>query len=294
MALTIVEVPRAVTGGVDTHLDMHVAAALDGIGGLLGVEEFSTARRLGRNTRGLADDHDQLTPRLRPTIGCRSGPRLLAVPRRRTLRASCSDGRPAPPTRNRRDRGGSGRAGSPSLKRFCARSVRGGAPSGRRRGPPPTSPRWESNPRHSHDEYDRFHPPASHHPCAGTQSPGSSLRSTQSLRDRLVSGVDPGNGRLRNPGTRSSHRWSRAMSAPRHAMTGSHSECDPHRPHDVASSPTGRVVSPLVATSMPSTQDRLASGVDPGGPGMRPAAPRPRQMPRRNPLRGPGYRATVR
>ena len=31
---------RAVTGGVDTHADAHVAAALDGIGGLLGVSEF--------------------------------------------------------------------------------------------------------------------------------------------------------------------------------------------------------------------------------------------------------------
>lgn len=41
MAMTIVE-NRAVTGGVDTHLDVHVAAALDDIGGLLGVEEFPT------------------------------------------------------------------------------------------------------------------------------------------------------------------------------------------------------------------------------------------------------------
>jgi transposase len=31
-----------VTGGVDTHLDVHVAAALDSIGGLLGVESFPT------------------------------------------------------------------------------------------------------------------------------------------------------------------------------------------------------------------------------------------------------------
>lgn len=31
----------AVTGGVDTHLDVHVAAALDPIGGLLGVEQFA-------------------------------------------------------------------------------------------------------------------------------------------------------------------------------------------------------------------------------------------------------------
>ena len=38
--MTIVEDTRAVTGGVDTHADMHVAAALDPIGGLLGVEEF--------------------------------------------------------------------------------------------------------------------------------------------------------------------------------------------------------------------------------------------------------------
>jgi transposase len=38
--MTIVEDTRAITGGVDTHADMHVAAALDPIGGLLGVEEF--------------------------------------------------------------------------------------------------------------------------------------------------------------------------------------------------------------------------------------------------------------
>jgi transposase len=39
MALTIVETP-AITGGVDTHADVHVAAALDPIGGLLGIQEF--------------------------------------------------------------------------------------------------------------------------------------------------------------------------------------------------------------------------------------------------------------
>jgi transposase len=31
---------RAITGGVDTHADVHVAAALDPVGGLLGVESF--------------------------------------------------------------------------------------------------------------------------------------------------------------------------------------------------------------------------------------------------------------
>jgi transposase len=41
MAVTIVET-RAITGGVDTHADNHVAAALDPIGGLLGVREFPT------------------------------------------------------------------------------------------------------------------------------------------------------------------------------------------------------------------------------------------------------------
>jgi transposase len=40
MAVTIVEDRRAITGGVDTHADVHVAAALDRIGGLLGVLEF--------------------------------------------------------------------------------------------------------------------------------------------------------------------------------------------------------------------------------------------------------------
>jgi len=38
--MTIVEADRSVIGGVDTHLDVHVAAALDPIGGLLGVESF--------------------------------------------------------------------------------------------------------------------------------------------------------------------------------------------------------------------------------------------------------------
>lgn len=43
MAMTIVE-PRAgaVTGGVDTHLDVHVAAVVNAVGGVLGVESFPT------------------------------------------------------------------------------------------------------------------------------------------------------------------------------------------------------------------------------------------------------------
>lgn len=40
--MAIVEVTRSIVGGVDTHLDVHVAAAIDPIGGLLGVESFPT------------------------------------------------------------------------------------------------------------------------------------------------------------------------------------------------------------------------------------------------------------
>lgn len=41
MAVTILAgTSRAVVGGVDTHLDSHVAAAIDGLGGVLGVESF--------------------------------------------------------------------------------------------------------------------------------------------------------------------------------------------------------------------------------------------------------------
>jgi hypothetical protein len=42
MAMTIVESTRPVTGGVDTHADIHVVAAVDANGGVLGVESFAT------------------------------------------------------------------------------------------------------------------------------------------------------------------------------------------------------------------------------------------------------------
>ena len=44
MAVAIVESTRLVTGGVDTHLDSHVVAALDANGGVLGVESFPATR----------------------------------------------------------------------------------------------------------------------------------------------------------------------------------------------------------------------------------------------------------
>lgn len=52
--MTIVET-RLITGGVDTHLDVHVAAALDDNGGVLGVESFPTT------PAGFAELHGWLT-----------------------------------------------------------------------------------------------------------------------------------------------------------------------------------------------------------------------------------------
>ena len=40
--MTIVETTCSVTAGVDTHLDVHVAAVVDQVGGVLGVEAFDT------------------------------------------------------------------------------------------------------------------------------------------------------------------------------------------------------------------------------------------------------------
>ena len=39
---TIAEARPVVTGGVDTHLDMHVAAVVTVVGGVLGTAEFPT------------------------------------------------------------------------------------------------------------------------------------------------------------------------------------------------------------------------------------------------------------
>ncbi|HEX6146809.1 MAG TPA: IS110 family transposase, partial [Acidimicrobiia bacterium] len=54
MAIAIVEAARLVTGGVDTHLDVHVAAVVDVNGGVLAVESLATT------TAGFAELHDWL------------------------------------------------------------------------------------------------------------------------------------------------------------------------------------------------------------------------------------------
>jgi transposase len=54
MAMSIVEASHPVTGGIDTHLDAHVAAVVDVNGGVLAVESFPTT------TAGFAELHDGL------------------------------------------------------------------------------------------------------------------------------------------------------------------------------------------------------------------------------------------
>jgi transposase len=54
MAMTIIVETREITGGVDTHLDTHVAAAVDANGGVLGVESFPTT------TTGFVELHEWL------------------------------------------------------------------------------------------------------------------------------------------------------------------------------------------------------------------------------------------
>ena len=49
-----------VTGGVDTHKDMHVAAALDDLGRLIGVESFPTTRHGYRRLLKWLQSHGEL------------------------------------------------------------------------------------------------------------------------------------------------------------------------------------------------------------------------------------------
>lgn len=40
--MAIVEATRLITGGVDTHAELHVAAVVDQLGGVIGIETFET------------------------------------------------------------------------------------------------------------------------------------------------------------------------------------------------------------------------------------------------------------
>ncbi len=53
--------PEAVIGGVDTHVDAHVAAAVNHVGGVLGVEAFPTTRIGYRRLLSWLRSHGELT-----------------------------------------------------------------------------------------------------------------------------------------------------------------------------------------------------------------------------------------
>ena len=59
--MTIVEAARSVTGGVDTHLEFHVAAALDPVGALLGTAPFPTTPAGYQALLSWLESHGELT-----------------------------------------------------------------------------------------------------------------------------------------------------------------------------------------------------------------------------------------
>jgi transposase len=60
MAMTIVGNPDAVVGGVDTHADVHVAAVVNHLGGVLGVESFATTSNGYRQLVSWLRSHGEL------------------------------------------------------------------------------------------------------------------------------------------------------------------------------------------------------------------------------------------
>ena len=58
--MTIVENPDAVVGGVDTHVDMHMAAVVNHVGGILGVESFRTTQAGYRQLVSWLGSHGEL------------------------------------------------------------------------------------------------------------------------------------------------------------------------------------------------------------------------------------------
>ncbi len=58
--MTIVENPDAVIGGVDTHADTHVAAVINHVGGVLGIESFRTTQAGYRRLVSWLGSHGEL------------------------------------------------------------------------------------------------------------------------------------------------------------------------------------------------------------------------------------------
>ena len=53
--------PDAVIGGVDTHADTHVAAVVNHVGGVLGIESFRTTKIGYRQLVSWLQSHGELT-----------------------------------------------------------------------------------------------------------------------------------------------------------------------------------------------------------------------------------------
>jgi transposase len=58
--MTIVETTRPVTAGVDTHAEVHVAAVVDHLGGVLGIEAFETTEAGYQRLVGWLRSHGQI------------------------------------------------------------------------------------------------------------------------------------------------------------------------------------------------------------------------------------------
>ncbi|MDH3463582.1 MAG: transposase [Acidimicrobiia bacterium] len=52
--------PEAVIGGVDTHADIHVAAVINHVGGVVGIESFTTTRAGYRRLVSWLGSHGEL------------------------------------------------------------------------------------------------------------------------------------------------------------------------------------------------------------------------------------------
>ena len=124
--MTIIVETRQITGGVDTHLDTHVAAAVDANGGVLGVESFPTT------TTGFAELHSWLCFARHACAGRGGGHRRLW-------------GRPGPLSVRRwrhRDRGRAAQSSSPPRSRQVRQHRRcGGGASGAQSAAPRLWPR---------------------------------------------------------------------------------------------------------------------------------------------------------
>ena len=111
---TMAEDTRAITGGVDTRADLHVAAALDSVGGLLGVQEFpATAAGYAELPGWLRGPGNLALAGVEGTGGCGAGlARYLAAAGVRVVEVDRPD---------RQDRRRQGKS-DPLLRREVARS----------------------------------------------------------------------------------------------------------------------------------------------------------------------------